>query len=269
MFVLCLQPPPAPKQETKWEKFAKERGMPQNKAKRTRKVWDEATSTWMFRHGYQKANDDKKEWPIMEVKRNDDPNEDPWERLRDSKRKHTDKNLHNRMRNEERAGALPKGTTTRVMKSRDKVRKVGKIGGNMDRDNAVPVGVPVDLLPRKGDKLTPAKRGKESTMAALKAVQQSTASLGKFDKMREGEPERKKPRLSSNKKKIDGPTDKRVLVSEREKGMKLLNAVLTGGGAAKEKARKKGAFAKGETAYDYDYNDGLGASSFKKKKVSI
>jgi regulator of ribosome biosynthesis len=222
----------------------------------------------MFRHGYQKANDDSKEWPVLEVKRNEDPNEDPWERMRDAKRKRTDKNLQSRMRNEEKAGSLPKGTTTRVMKSRDKVRKAGKLGGNMDRDNVVPVGVPVDLKPRKGgDKLTPLKRGKVSTMAALTAAQQSTASLGKFDKMREGEPERKKPRLSSNKKKLDGATDKKVLASEREKGMKVLNTVLNGG-AAREKARKKGAFAKGETAYDYDYNDGLGASSFKKKKVS-
>jgi hypothetical protein len=48
--------------------------------------------------------------------------------------------------------------------------------------------------------------------------------------------------------------------------MKVLKAVVDGGGAAKERAIKKGKFAKGETAYDYDYNDGLGDSSFRKKK---
>ena len=51
-----------------------------------RKVWDEATQSWMFRTGKDKANDDSKEWPIMEVKRNKDPYEDPWEKARDAKR---------------------------------------------------------------------------------------------------------------------------------------------------------------------------------------
>jgi hypothetical protein len=41
---------------------------------------------------------------------------------------------------------------------------------------------------------------------------------------------------------------------------------MNGGGAAREKAKRNGSLARGETAYDYDFDDGLGASSFRKKK---
>ena len=50
--------------------------------------------------------------------------------------------------------------------------------------------------------------------------------------------------------------------------MKILNAVMNGG-MARQKAIQKGQLASGETAYDYEYNDGLGASTFRKKKVRI
>jgi hypothetical protein len=50
-----------------------------------------AAQEWKFRHGYNKANNDSKEWPIMEVGGNDDPFEDPWERMRDAKRGRVEK----------------------------------------------------------------------------------------------------------------------------------------------------------------------------------
>ena len=103
-------------------------------------------------------------------------------------------------------------------------------------------------------------------MAALLATQRSTASLGKFDKMRQDEPERAKAfSKAAKKRKFESATDKTVMAQESERSMKLLQS-LGGGAVAKEKARKKGRLATGETAYDYDYEDGLGASTFRKKK---
>eukprot|EP00934_Nitzschia_sp_Nitz4_P007587 Nitzschia sp. Nitz4//scaffold413_size9536//1760//3250//NITZ4_009094-RA/size9536-augustus-gene-0.18-mRNA-1//-1//CDS//3329551334//7577//frame0 len=262
-------PPPAPKEETRWEKFAKQKGIPLNKEKRSRKVWDETTGTWMFRHGFEKANSSTKEWPIMEVGANDDPFADPWEKIRDAKRARTERNMENRMKNEERAGNIAKGMTNKVLKGREKTRKEGKLGGNADRDNVLPTGVPVDLTSGDGaqsGESTQKLRGKASTVSALEAVQRSTASLGKFDKMREGEPERKKTLSKLKKRKYESGTDTKVVNSESQKSMKILNAVINGGGVAKEKAIRKGQLAKGETAYDYDYNDGLDAANFKKKK---
>lgn len=260
-------PPPPPKQETKWEKFAKAKGLPLNKEKRSRKVWDEASGTWMFRHGYEKANRKESEWPIMEVGATDDPFEDPWEKQREEKRTRVDRNIERRMKNEERAGNLTKGATNRTVKAKELKYKVGKEAGRKD-SQSLPVGLPVDLKnssdPRKiaENKL----RGKSSTLAALSAVQRSTASLGQFDKMREGEPERKKALSKTKKRKFENPTDKKVLQSEGNSSMKILNAVMNGGGVAKAKAIRKGQLAKGETAYDYEFNDGLGSSTFRKKK---
>eukprot|EP00560_Eucampia_antarctica_P000535 CAMPEP_0197834624 /NCGR_PEP_ID=MMETSP1437-20131217/23118_1 /TAXON_ID=49252 ORGANISM="Eucampia antarctica, Strain CCMP1452" /NCGR_SAMPLE_ID=MMETSP1437 /ASSEMBLY_ACC=CAM_ASM_001096 /LENGTH=480 /DNA_ID=CAMNT_0043439459 /DNA_START=75 /DNA_END=1517 /DNA_ORIENTATION=+ len=258
-------PPPVPKQETKWEKFAKEKRIPLNQEKRSRKVWDESTQSWMYRTGFEKANNSNKEWPIMEVGGNDDPFEDPWERVRDAKRTKVDKNTENRMRNQEKAGFLTKGTTTRTMKAQKEVRKLGREGGN--KDKKIPAGVPVDLRSNKVSGNVQSKnRGMELTKLALTATQRSTASLGKFDKMREGEPQRKKAMAGLERRKFVSATDNKVVQSEANKSMKVLGNVLKGGGKQKENAIRRGEFAQGETAYDYDYNDGLGASSFKKKK---
>jgi len=221
----------------------------------------------MYRHGYEKANKKENEWPIMEVGANDNPMEDPWEKQREEKRTRVDKNSESRMRNEERAGNLLKGATNRTVKGRKHAYEVGKEAGRKD-SQSLPVGLPVDLKnSAKPIKAVDNKmRGKRSTLAALSAVQRSTASLGKFDMMREGEPERKKMFSKEKKRKFENPMDKKVIMSEGQSSMKILNAVMTGGGVAKAKAIRKGQLAKGETAYDYEFNDGLGASSFKKKK---
>jgi regulator of ribosome biosynthesis len=203
----------------------------------------------------------------MEVKAGDDPFADPWEKQREAKRSRVDKNVEQHLRNEERSGGLAKGTSNRMLKSMAASRKAGKQGGGLD----LPVGVPVDLKPggKKGNSdvalgTESRQRGKTSTMAALLATQRSTASLGKFDKMREGEPERKKALAAAKKRKFESPTDKKVMATEAERSLKLLKSL--SGGAAKEKDRKKGRLATGETAYDYDFDDGLGASTFRKKK---
>lgn len=251
-------PPPPPKVDTKWDQFAKERGM-QPGRKRERKVWDEATGTWLYRHGYQKANADGGEWPIMEVKKNDDPYADPWESAREAKRSRVEKNVEAKLRNQERSGVIPRGTTSKVMKNREISHKSGKHVIKQEKSvMVVPSGVPVDL---KGK----AQRGKELTKAALAATQRSTASLGKFDKMLTGEPERK---AAMRRRKFESSTSKSVTDTEAGRGMKILQNIQSGGAGSSqyEKDRRSGKFARGETAFDYDYNDGLGDQGYKKKK---
>lgn len=212
----------------------------------------------------------------MEVKGgpNSDPYADPWQAARDAKKRRIEKNTENQIRNQERAGLLAKGTATRYMKQRERARI------NDARSN-VPSGVPIDL-PRSttagGGGGGAMKRGKELTKLALTATQRSTASMGIYDGMREGEPERKNAirkqvfesntppsQSQSNNKKSGGGAK-----AEKERSMKLLDSVLSGGvgnAKAKERARRNGSLAKGETAYDYDFDDGgYNGGSFKKKK---
>lgn len=58
------KPIPKPKPLTKWEKFAKEKGIV--KKKRSKLAFDEATQEWKRIHGYKKAND-ALDTPIIEA----------------------------------------------------------------------------------------------------------------------------------------------------------------------------------------------------------
>ncbi|CAN0478644.1 unnamed protein product, partial [Ectocarpus sp. 8 AP-2014] len=152
--------------ETRWDRFAKEKGI--TGSKRSRMLWDDDLKEWRPRHGYKRANDGVLNHAIVEVKSGKDPMANPWSEARVEKKGRVEKNLSNRSgtKNVERAG-----------------------GG------AKP-GIPVDLLPSAKDGSGggggPAKRGKANTKGALELVQQSTASMGKFDEKRHAEPERRK-----------------------------------------------------------------------------
>lgn len=205
--------------------------------------------------------------------------QDPWEKLREEKKNRVNKNVEARMRNAENASALEKGSANKFSKNNERLSKQRVIAKEKDRQRGLiaPVGVPVDVL-KSSSATTTAQRGKPSTQLALKATQVSTASLGRFDKQREGEPEkqfsksiqgRKRKNLETSSSGGGGGTNKKFLQSEAQKSVDILQKVMNGS-LSKEKERdvKKGKYARGETAYDYDYDDGLGAGSFKKKKVS-
>ena len=59
---------PKPKPLTRWEKFAKLKGI-QNR-KQSRKVFDEATGEWVPRWGYKGANDDGANDWLIPVRQN-------------------------------------------------------------------------------------------------------------------------------------------------------------------------------------------------------
>jgi hypothetical protein len=60
------KPIPQPKKETKWEKFAREKGI--KKKKKDRMIWDEPEQEWRPRWGFKRANAGVEELPIVEVK---------------------------------------------------------------------------------------------------------------------------------------------------------------------------------------------------------
>ena len=58
------KPIPIPKPPTKWEKYAKEKGIV-NKKKKSRMVWDEVVKDWVPRFGYKKAQAEvEKNWAM-------------------------------------------------------------------------------------------------------------------------------------------------------------------------------------------------------------
>lgn len=95
------KPVPEPKPMTRWEKFAKEKGI--QKKKRERMVFDDDQQQWAPRYGYKRAKAGDIDMPVLEVKPGQDPFADPWDRLRDEKKARIDRNKERQQNNKLRA----------------------------------------------------------------------------------------------------------------------------------------------------------------------
>ena len=179
---------------------------------------------------------------------------DPWEAAREERRGKVEKNSLARARNMEVAGLVPKGTR-RKMSSRFEEQKKTREG-----QSAIPHGVPVDMHGKK--------RGRDATRKALQASRISTASMGKFDKARDGEEAgggKRKKTLEEVKNKKKELRENSKATSYRERGMKIAREVISGKTIENER-KKRGDMRGGETGHDYDFDDGLGGGGYKKKK---
>ncbi|KAG7398014.1 Cysteine protease atg4c [Phytophthora boehmeriae] len=219
------KPLPKPKVETKWEKFAKEKGI--EKRKKSRKVFDEATGEWSHTWGYNRADDDMKDWAV-EMKEGD--MDDPWTKRKQEKRARVDKNLRAQANN------LKQG----------RGKQLAGIAGR------TPTGIPVELM--NTDDVKAKQRGKEGTTKTLEKVQFSTASMGKFDKMREGESERKQKGKRNHFLPTTGAE-----TTEKERSLNALKRVL----GREENAGKN----KGKTFDDEEDAEGGGKRKKKGKKL--
>lgn len=94
------KPVPKPKPPTKWEQFAKRKGIQSNSGRdREKKVWDETTRKWVPRYGYGHAkNEEQKDW-LIEVPDNADPNVDYFAKKQEEKKERVAKNKFQQYRN--------------------------------------------------------------------------------------------------------------------------------------------------------------------------
>ncbi|XP_058958758.2 ribosome biogenesis regulatory protein homolog [Pocillopora verrucosa] len=90
------KPIPKPKLPSKWEEFAKRKGI--TKKKRERMILDKNTQEWKPRFGYKRGNDETQEW-LLEVPQNADPYEDQFEKKFEAKKERVAKNEYQRLRN--------------------------------------------------------------------------------------------------------------------------------------------------------------------------
>jgi regulator of ribosome biosynthesis len=150
-----MHPLPKEKVETRWEKFAREKGI--DKRKKERMVWDEHSQSWKPSFGYGRAvGTGNNEAPIMELKSTDADDVDPFERARDGRKMKQLKQKKHELANQERKQHA-RVKTTELLAASD-TRLKGKL---------------------------------ESNKKTLKAVQTSTRSYGRFDEKVRNEPERK------------------------------------------------------------------------------
>ncbi|KAJ6839731.1 ribosome biogenesis regulatory protein-like protein [Iris pallida] len=150
---------PKPKPPSKWEEFAKIKGI--KTRKKDKRVFDEQTDTWKRRYGYDRVNDDR-DVPIIEAKMTDEPGEDPFSKRQSEKKQRVEKQEKNRLQNSKQA-----------MKA-----------------DAFPshVQLAATALPITGTKReVPKKASREELESVAGMAASTTASGGKFDKKLPGE----------------------------------------------------------------------------------
>ncbi|OMO61412.1 Ribosomal biogenesis regulatory protein [Corchorus capsularis] len=154
---------PKPKPPTKWEEFAKKKGI--KNRKKDKVVWDEQTGTWKRRFGYDRVNDDK-DVPIIDAKMTDEPGEDPFAKRKDDKKKRVEKQEKNRLQN---------------------LKQAAKVGALPSHIQLAATALPITGTQAPAKKVTKDELGNVAGMAAT-----STASGGKFDRKLPGEKPAKK-----------------------------------------------------------------------------
>lgn len=139
------KPPPKPKPPTKWEQFAKLKGI--QKKKKTNLVWDETAKEWKRRWGYKRAKDDTKEW-LIEVPQTADPNEDQFAKRVNAKKERVARNEFNRLKNIARAQKVKVpgvGLTPVARQSKDDLAKAL----NVAKTSTASAGRFQDRLPKE------------------------------------------------------------------------------------------------------------------------
>ncbi|WOL09214.1 ribosome biogenesis regulatory protein [Canna indica] len=187
---------PKPKPPTKWELFAKMKGIKQHK--KDKRVFDEQTGTWKRRHGYDRVNDDK-DIPIIEAKLSDEPGEDPFSKRKAEKKQRVEKQEKNRLQNLKqaaKAGALPSH-----------------------------VQLAATALPITGHKEAPKKASKEELENVAGMAATATASGGKFDKKLPGE---KPPKHTGKYRKFLPVVEGKGMSSqEKQQTAKILDQLMS------------------------------------------
>lgn len=204
---LCPREKPLPKAKapTKWEAFAKEKGI--LKKKKSRMVYDEAKEEYAPRWGYKKANDESDVW-AMPASSADRPGEDPWTRMAREKKERVAKNKDQQLGN--------------IKKNLVETKGVNRVDGAIDL-SAAKEASRVGGLSKKEQR----SKKKHHVDVALAVAQRSTASMGVHDKARFSEP--KQAPLER------GPVNSaRTHGEEKKASLDVLNRLMGGGNVEKE-----------------------------------
>lgn len=92
-----IKPIPKPRPLTKWEQFAKDKGI--QKKKKAKLSWDEQLKKWVPLYGFKRSQAEKEKNWVLEVPENADPMEDQFEKKSFAKGERVAKNELQRLRN--------------------------------------------------------------------------------------------------------------------------------------------------------------------------
>ncbi|XP_049421612.1 ribosome biogenesis regulatory protein homolog [Epinephelus fuscoguttatus] len=234
------KPPPKPKPPTKWEEFAKLKGI--QKKKKTNLVWDETAKEWKRRWGYKRAKDDTKEW-LIEVPETSDPNEDQFAKRAKAKKERVAKNEFNRLKNIARAQKVKVpgvGLTPVAQQSRDDLARAVSVA----KTSTASVGRFQDRLPKeKAPKNTGKKRKFEPLIGDFSSEKQKQLELLRVL-------DSKKPKLditkAVNKQMREEDREEAAAKHKRGAGKKGRKGSMPGKGKGSMPGRGKGKGGKGK-----------------------
>jgi len=202
------KPLPTPKPETRWEKFAKIKGIKHKK--KSKWDWDPAKQEWRPRSGYQKANDEMADWVREDTQSlsERDPTYDPFGAMEKEKKERKRKQGEREARNAaEAARAAASSSSSSKVRSKKVPRK--KFGATIS----------LDANPMAFDRST----RKAEIAAVTNTAAQSTASMGIFDqkltKLGEGNIRGKRKRFE--------PVVAPSVTDERDRYLKVMKRVVT------------------------------------------
>lgn len=184
-----------PKPETKWEKYAREKGI--KKQKKESKVWDEASQSWKYSWG-RKSIANGEDWLIEHKEGSLGDHEDPFIQKKNMKRERIEKNEKRRQSNKRSAQIAASAEVSG-----------GRNSASLVVGSAAPTAGPVS---------------EERLKRAIQMAQRSTRSLGIHDEKRADEPRNKLARKVL-------PKDSSA---EKEQTTKILKKVVRQHEASKE-----------------------------------
>merc|ERR1712226_393731 len=247
------KPMPKPKTMTKWEKYAKEKGIDKKK-KKDRLVWDDVVSKWVPQFGYKKVvAEQEKNWMIP-VKGNAPDDEDPFEKLAESKRE-----------NVPSLGVVPStakpGTEVRAVSQSEDLRRAAEVA----KSSTASLGKFQQDLNKKLESSAKTKGKKRKFESnTVDAESEKTKSLRVLDSITN-----KEPRLN-----MDAAVNKQIFKedlerrTEKEKQRESKGKMKKGGKGKRAKSHFANKGGKGKfTGNSKGKNRGLGQSKAQKKKA--
>lgn len=211
------KPLPKPKAETKWEAFAKRKGIASNKSK-DKLVWDDETKEWVPRWGFKGKNKKEEEQWIHELPTNADDDFNP---VADLKKQRKERSLHNKaqqLKNIARANA-------QEQKASEKSRSTGL------QSNAL--GSIRTTTPGAARKQEERERQMSKLDADVRRSRSSTASMGRFDRKLDGEQKERGLKRKFDANEVDAS-------QERASHMALLTKMKKGTETANKRSGDKG-----------------------------
>ncbi|KAH0445952.1 hypothetical protein IEQ34_025213 [Dendrobium chrysotoxum] len=193
------KPLPKPRAETKWEAFAKRKGIANKK--KDKMVWDDEAKEWVPRWGFKGKNKKEEEQWIHELPNNVDDDHNPVSAL---KKQRKERSLHNKgqqLKNATRANAeiqKKQDKSSDTLQSNPLIRANGAEKKRSEREQRM-AKLDIDVLRSRG----------------------STASMGRFDKTLEGEQKEKGIKRKFEANEVDAS-------KERASHMALLNKMTNG-----------------------------------------